>query len=112
MENIGPDNQPSRSVITLGFDPVKRRFVGTFVASCMTHLWPYEGQLDEGSGVLTLDSEGPSFTGDRTMAKYQDLIQMMDKNQYVLSSRFQNQDGTWTEFMKANYTRVNLCPDT
>jgi hypothetical protein len=41
MESNGPDGQPMRSVITLGFDPVKQRFVGTFVASCMTYLWPY-----------------------------------------------------------------------
>lgn len=107
MENVGPDNQPSRSVITIGFDPVKQRFVGTFVSSCMTHLWPYDGQLDEVRAVLTLDSEGPSFTDDGTMAKYQDRIEFMDKNRYVLSSRFQNQDGTWTEFMKANYSRVS-----
>jgi hypothetical protein len=107
MESVGPDGQPMRSVITLGFDPAKQRFVGTFVASCMTHLWPYEGLLDAARKVLTLDSEGPSFAGDGTMANYQDIVEIVDENRHVLYSRFQNQDGTWTEFMKANYTRVN-----
>ena len=106
MENIGPDNQPMRSVITLGFDPIKQRFVGTFVASCMTHMWPYDGQLNDSRKILTLDSEGPSFTGDGTMAKYQDIVEIVDKDRHVLTSRFQNQDGTWTEFMRANYSRV------
>jgi hypothetical protein len=88
MENVGPDGQPTRFVITLGFDPVKQRFVGTFVASCMNHLWPYDGQLNAARKVLTLDSKGPSFAVDGTMAKYQDIDEIMDKDQYLLSSRF------------------------
>lgn len=106
MESDSPDGQPMRSVITLGFDPTKQRFVGTFVASCMTHLWPYHGQLDSARKVLTLDSEGPSFAGDGTMANYQDIIEVIDKDQYLLRSQLQNQDGSWTQFMSAKYTRV------
>ncbi len=106
MESVGPDGQAMRSVITLGFDPAKLRFVGTFVASCMTHLWPYDGQLDAARKVLTLDSAGPSFTDHGTMAKYQDIIEIIDKDQYLLWSQFQNPDGSWTQFMSAKYTRV------
>ena len=106
MESDGPDGQPMQSVITLGFDPAKQRFVGTFVASCMTHLWPYDGQLDAGRKVLTLDSEGPSFVDDGAMAKYQDIIEVIDKDHYLLSSKFQNADGSWTQFMSAKYVRV------
>jgi hypothetical protein len=107
MENGGPDGQAMRSVFTLGFDPAKQRFVGMFVASCMTHLWPYNGQLDAARKVLTLDSEGPSFAAEGAMAKYQDIIEVIDKDQYLLSSRFQNADGSWTQFMSAKYTRVS-----
>ena len=106
MENDGPDDQPMRSVFTLGFDPAKKRFVGTFVSSCMTHLWPYDGQQDAARKVLTLDSVDPSFTGDGTMAKYQDIIEIVDKVQYLLSSQYQNPDGSWTRFMTAKYTRA------
>ncbi len=104
MESVGQDGQPM--LITLGFDPAKQRFVGTFVASCMTHLWPYDGQLDAARKVLTLDSEGPSFAGDGTMAKYQDIIEIIDKDQYRLSSQIQTPNGSWTQFMSAKYTRV------
>ena len=100
-----PDGQPTRFAITLGFDPAKQRFVGTFVASCMTHLWPYDGQLDAARKLLTLDSEGPSFAGDGTMAKYQDIIEILDKDRYMLSSQVQNPDGSWTQFMNAKYKR-------
>lgn len=106
MENATPDGQGMRSLMTLGFDPAKQRFVGTFVASCMTHLWPYEGQLDAAQRVLTLDSEGPSFAGDGTMAKYHDIIEVIDQDHYLLISEHQNPDGSWTRFMNAKYTRV------
>lgn len=106
MEHGGPEDQTFRSVITLGFDPAKQRFVGTFVSSCMTHLWPYDGQLDAARKVLTLDSEGPSFAGDGTMAKYQDIVEVIDKDHHLLRSQFQNPDGSWTQFMTAKYIRV------
>lgn len=108
MQNDGPDEQKHFSIFTLGFDIAKQRFVGTFVSSCMTHLWPYNGQLDAAHQVLTLDSEGPSFAGDGTMAKYQDIVEIMNKDHYVLKSRFQNPDGSWTQFMIANYVRSTI----
>lgn len=106
MQSVGPDGEPMHSLITLGYDPARERFVGTFVASCMTHMWPYVGQLDAARKVLTLDSEGPSFADDGSMAKYQDIIEIIDKDHYLLSSQFQNPDGSWTQFMSAKYSRT------
>src|SRR5688572_27193306 len=53
-----PDCGPMTTIMTLGFDPQKKRFVGTFIGSVMTHLWVYEGTLDATGKVLTLDTEG------------------------------------------------------
>ena len=53
------------SVMTLGYDPSAGRFVGTFIASMMTHLWIYSsGSLDKSTGSLSLDAEGPAFSGE------------------------------------------------
>jgi hypothetical protein len=100
-----PDGSPGQSVITLGFDIARLKFVGTFIASCMTHLWPYEGSLDASGKVLTLDSEGPSFSGDGTMARYQDIIEILDRDHHTMTSRVQSADGTWTQFMHGTYCR-------
>ena len=102
-----PDGKEARSVITLGFDPLRMRFVGTFVSSCMTHLWPYDGSLDVARRVLTLDSEGPSVCGDGTMAKYQDIIEFIDRDHHTMSSQFLNSDGQWSRFMHGTYRRSN-----
>src|SRR5688572_16235421 len=58
-EGLGqmPEGGESKSVMTLGYDTAKQRFVGTFVANMMTNLWVYEGTLE--GDVLTLDTEGP-----------------------------------------------------
>lgn len=104
----GSDDTPGSScdsIMTLGFDPRAQRFVGTFITTMMTHLWPYDGALDTTERVLTLDSVGPSFAGDGTMAKYQDIIEFVTDDYRILSSRMLGSDGQWTPFMKAHYRR-------
>ncbi len=100
-----PGGGEMRSIITLGYDPAKGKFVGTFIASMMTHLWLYEGSLDESGKVLTLDAEGPSMLGGGTMAKYQDIVTVENDNHWILSSQIQGPDGQWIKFMTADYRR-------
>lgn len=100
-----PDGTPVSSLITLGYDPAKSRFVGSFVASCMTHLWVYEGTLDEAGKVLTLDTEGPSFSGDGTMVHYQDIIEIANDDHWILRSRLPGENGEWIQFMTGHYRR-------
>lgn len=100
-----PDGGECQSIMTLGYDPQLKRFVGTFIASVMTHLWIYNGTLDETGKILTLDTEGPSFAGDGTLTQYQDIIEFIDDDHRTLSSRILGPDGEWTFFMKAHYFR-------
>lgn len=100
-----PGGGTALSRMTLGYDPQKGRFVGTFIASVMSNLWVYDGKLDATGKVLTLDCEGPSFAGDGTLAKYQDIIEMKSENHRVMTSQVQGPDGEWTQFMTANYHR-------
>lgn len=98
-----PGGGPATMMITLGYDPLKKRFVGTFIGSMMTHLWIYDGGLN--GNVLTLDAEGPSFTDPKKTARYQDIIEIVSDDHHVLSSQFQGDDGTWHRFMTAHYRR-------
>lgn len=95
------------SIMTLGYDPQAKRFVGSFVVSAMTHFWPYSGSLDAANQVLTLDSEGPSFSGDGTMARYQDILEFITPDHRTLTSRVQDPDGSWRQFMVAHYRRTS-----
>lgn len=100
-----PDGSPATTLMTLGYDPQKKRFVGTFVGSMMTCLWVYEGELDEAERVLTLNAEGPDFSVPGKMASYKDVIEIKSDDHRVLSSHFLGEDGEWLRFMTANYRR-------
>ncbi len=101
-----PGGGIAQSIMTLGFDETKGRFVGTFVASMMTYLWVYEGDLDADGNKLTLETTGPSFTDEGKMARYRDVIEFRGDDHRVLSSVCQGEDGQWTQVMVAHYRRV------
>ena len=94
------------TIMTLGYDPLKNCYVGTFIGSMMTFLWIYDGGLDAAGTVLTLDAEGPNFTVPGTMAKYQDMIEFKSDDHRVVSSQALGDDGKWHPFMTANYRRT------
>src|ERR687892_1559286 len=94
------------TVLTLGYDPQKQRYVGTWIGSMMTHLWVYNGALDAAGRVLTLEAEGPSMAGDGTMAAYRDVIELTDDDQRVLTAHVLGDDGTWQQFMTSHYRRT------
>jgi len=101
-----PGGGIATTIMTLGYDPAKRRFVGTFIGSMMTNLWVYDGELDAAAKVLTLDSEGPSFSEEGKMARYKDVIEIKSDDRRVLTSSFLGDDGKWHQFMTANYRRT------
>jgi hypothetical protein len=99
-----PDGATYNSILTLGYDPDKKRFVGTWIGSVMTYLWLYDGKLE--GNTLTLDCEGPSMAGDGSMAKYQDIIEMASDDHRIMRSRMFGDDGKGEIFMTAHYRRV------
>jgi len=100
-----PDGDPATTLMTLGYDPQKKRFVGTWIGSMMTYLWVYDGFLDPTEKVLTLNADGPDFTSEGKLAKYQDVIEFKSDDHRVLTSRVLGDDGSWQQFMTANYRR-------
>ncbi|HEU4560878.1 MAG TPA: DUF1579 domain-containing protein [Longimicrobium sp.] len=99
-----PGTGITRSIMTLGFDERKGKFVGTFVGSMMTYLWIYEGGLD--GDVLTLETTGPSFTDEGKMAQYRDIVELRGDDHRVLSSVCLGEDGQWSKVMEMHYHRV------
>jgi Protein of unknown function (DUF1579) len=104
-----PGGGTGTSLMTLGYDPQKKRYVGTWVGSMMTYLWVYDGELDESERVLVLDSEGPAMDSDARsdgkMAKYRDRIEFKSDDHRVLTSSVLGEDGEWHGFMTAHYRR-------
>ena len=93
--------------MTLGYDADQQRFVGNWVGSMMHTMFVYQGTLDDSQNVLTLDTEGPSFSGDGSTARYQDVITLKGSNERTLHSQTLQPDGSWKRFMVATYQRVS-----
>jgi hypothetical protein len=100
-----PEGGPATTMMTLGFDPQKKRFVGTFVGSMMTNMWVYEGELDASGNVLTLNTEGPSMSAEGKIAKYQDIIEVRSDDHRIMTSQALGEDGKWQRVMSADYRR-------
>jgi len=100
-----PGGGAATTLMTLGYDPTTRRYVGTWVGSMMTHLWVYDGALDAAERALTLDAGGPHMTDQTRMTRYRDVIEFRSDDHRVLTSHVLGDDGKWHEFMTANYRR-------
>jgi hypothetical protein len=104
-----PDGGEGETLMTLGYHPASKKFVGSWAGSMMPFMFQYAGHLDAAGKVLTLDSMGPSFAPDAapgTMAHYQDIIEQVSDDHRILRSRLVHDDGSHTPFMEAHYHRA------
>ena len=102
-----PDGAAVQTLMTIGFDPAQRCFVGTWIGSMMNHLWIYRGgALDSAQRVLSLPAEGPSFEEPGRMAQYRDEIELVGDDERLLHGNSLGADGKWARFMTARYQRV------
>jgi hypothetical protein len=101
-----PSGGASTTIMTLGYDTARQRYMGTFIGSMSTYMWIYEGAVDAGGNALTLETEGPSFTDESRMAKYRDTIEFRGDDHRVLTSNCQSEDGSWQQIMEVHYRRT------
>jgi hypothetical protein len=101
-----PNGEPAVTMMSLGYDPLTKRYVGTWIGSMMTHMWVYDGEMSASGTTLTLNAEGPDFLDPTKKSKYQDIIEIVSDDHRVLKSQVQGADGKWMHFMTANYRRV------
>lgn len=100
-------NDMGESQMTLGYDPDKGCYVGTWLGSMMTKMWVYEGTLDDSGRILTLDCEGPDFENEGKTTRYKDVIELKDDNYRTLTARMLRSNGEWLELMTTHYRRAS-----
>jgi hypothetical protein len=98
-------DQPIKTQFTLGYDPEKKKYVGTWVDSCNNYLWKYEGTLDPTGKILTLDTEGPNPMAAGKMTKFRETLEIKSTDEKRFSSSAQGDDGKYVTFMTATYLR-------
>lgn len=101
-----PGGGEGNTILTLGYDPQKKRFIGTWIGSMMTHLWIYDGALDETEKELTLESVGPHMERSGETATYRDVIEFKTDDHRTLTGMMLRDDGEWSELMTVHYRRA------
>lgn len=101
-----PDGTQMICLLTIGYDPARGKYVGSWVGSVMTHMFTYEGERDATGNTLTLSCTGPSFEDPAKTANYQDIIEMRGPDERGFYSQIQNADGTWFRFQEGLFRRV------
>lgn len=98
--------KPFQGIQTLGFDPAKGKFIGTWVDSLTSELWHYEGFLNKEWTELTLNSEGicPQ-TG--ALTKVRSVLAYKDMNHKIYSSYTVGKNGELTLALRASALRIH-----
>ncbi|ANL20978.1 MULTISPECIES: DUF1579 domain-containing protein [Rhizobium] len=99
-----PDGKPATTILTLGYNAEKNKYVGSWIGSMMDYMWVYEGEVDASGNVLDLYTTGPDFSGDG-FADYRECITFVDDNHRTFTSSARQEDGSWKQFMEAHYIR-------
>lgn len=95
---------PFTGVMTVGFDPGKKKYVGTWVDSNTSALWQYVGTVDASGKVLTLETEG-FCPMEQQVCQFKDVIEFKSSDHRVLTSTKLGKDGKWTPVMTLNAHR-------
>ncbi|MBI4230682.1 MAG: DUF1579 domain-containing protein [Planctomycetes bacterium] len=95
---------PSTGILTLGYDPERGKYVGTWICSMANNLVVYEGALDAAGRILTLETEVPNPDVPGGRAKCRDIIEVVGEDQKTLTLMIEV-DGEWHTFLTSRYRR-------
>jgi Protein of unknown function (DUF1579) len=95
---------PFTGVGTVGYDPVEKKYVGTWVDSISPHLTTLKGDYDEAKKTFTAVAEGRDFqTGEITKSKH--ISKYTDENTRSFEIHAKEKDGKERKVMEIQYKR-------
>lgn len=93
------------AVLTLGYDPESKQYVGTWIDSTNSYLWKYQGSVDPTGKIITLEAEGPNPMLGGKVCKFRDVTEFKSADLRTMSSAVQMDSGEWVTFMTGTARR-------
>ncbi len=90
---------------SLGYDPEKKKYVGTWIDSMVNHSWSYEGELEASAEKLVMVAEGPNFMAGGKLTKFRDSYEFKSPDLIATTSEIKGDDGQWITFMTGEMKR-------
>lgn len=94
-----------KAVQTLGYDPEKKKYIGTWIDTMMNKMWIYEGTVNDAGTKIVLEADGPHMTEPGKTMKFRDAFEFKSDDEIIATSMFQGDDGEWTMMMTGTATR-------
>lgn len=90
----------------LGYDPLKKKYIGTWTDTISPFLSTLEGEYDEATNTLTMMTDGTSvMTGKPEKAKNVTRYIDDDTKVFEMYMPVEGQDGKWWKMMEIKYKR-------
>lgn len=92
-------------LMTLGYDPAKKKYVATMIDSMTGKMWEYTGSLNDAGNTLTLETEGPCPMRGGKLTEFKDITEFKSDDQRVFTSMYKDEKGEWVTVFKGEATR-------
>lgn len=94
---------PFRGQGTTGYDPVKKKYVGTWVDSMTPSLMIIEGNYDKTGKILTMEGMGLGYDGQPALTRL--VTTEKDNNTHIFEMLMKMPDGKFMNSMTITYKR-------
>jgi Protein of unknown function (DUF1579) len=95
---------PYEQILTVGYDPQKRKYIGTIIDSMTSHIWQFEGTFDVTGNILTWETEGP-VPNPQTPSKFREVTELKSPDHKVFTSSILGPDGAWNTMLTVHSRR-------
>lgn len=90
------------AVQTFGYSVQKKRYVGTWIDSIISHQWQIEGPAEQSDDRLTASTKGPGPDGQ--LGEFRETYDFKSENEIVAIAEMKQGD-KWHQFMTTEFKR-------
>lgn len=96
--------QPYSSLLTIGYDPAKKNYFGTWLDSASSYLWKYTGSVDKTGKILTLMTSGPCPMKPGENVQFKEVTEFKSDDHRVFTSYILDK-GKWIPMVSISSRR-------